>query len=151
MKLILSTLVLLFSFNTFAADFSNQKMLEVLLANSGDVKVYDQHDKKKIKPRSLTKMLAQHMLMNSHLSAAPGEGTILTNNSLNCDEGDGALGSYYVGCTLVLSNGDYTATKQGYNGPELESAVIINFVIKHVNVTDEYTVHGNEATAWYAG
>ena len=151
MKLITIILTTFLATQAWATDLSEKKAMEVMIANSGQIKVYNQTGKTVKFYKNLSEILATHMLANNHLSAGIGSYVILTNTSLSCNEPDGALGSLYMRCQLNLGDGDYIKNDLSYEGPELESTLLIQFTIRYSNVTGEYSIVGSRALVEFFG
>lgn len=145
-KLLTTILSALLTLSAQAVDLSNENLLSMVLAESGDIKVYYKTDEVKQYKGTLSKMIAEHLLTNSKYEE--GE-VILTSTSFSC-EADGALGSTYFSCSLVLMDGDYSHKDGKYEGPHMESAQHITITIKYSHHSKKFYIE-KEASALLAG
>lgn len=145
MKFILLSIAILFTSNAFAQDFSKEKMLETLIHATQDVTVLSKDDEDIKLPLAIVFM--EQLLGSNHLLAEEGDRVAITGTTMECEipEGASAAGSTYIECALLLADGDYIKTDDGFSGPSAESAVIIEFTIQYVNSEDTYSVLNNEA------
>jgi len=148
--------ILTFVFASFSAQADSPidvytDYLNILYANSGDIEVYIGDGSDESYYAQLSELLSGHSRYNNHLNAPTGSVVLLTNTSITCENGDTAAGSSFFPCTLVLTDGDYIKTENGYEGPETESALIINFVIRRSNATGALEIWENKAKVSIAG
>ena len=136
MKFIFLMTVTIFSLNIFAQnrDFSQQKLLEVLISNSSDVNVLN-NEGSEISYKNLPELLASHILINGNEAS-----------TMTCDNGDGAAGSLYIGCKINLRVTSQIIEKYNYSVPDSSTPMIVlNFVVRYSNVSEEYSVFSNRA------
>ena len=134
MKTIATSLILAFSLLSFASlacaddGLSTTDALAALIAGAGRdyVGVYDADGK----PTYENLSLILSGILASKIKVAAGQSVKLVNVESECQLTAGrpkGAHSYY--CTLILGNGSYTKTANGYSNLTGESSIILQFTV----------------------
>ena len=152
-SIVLGLIYLFFTTNAFASDFSDQKFLQVLKAESSNVKVFtkDETGEHFLKPLSM--ILSEYLLGDG---AKNDSSVRLTGFDMNCVPVNPVItesvGMYfYIKCNLNLGQGEFSEEENGYEGEPIKSNLMLEFTIKYNESSGKYKVFGNKAVAHLAG
>ncbi len=126
MKVLLAVAALLFSVQSFAQNQASeqlsQEVMELLVRVSNTVQLRELGEDSDMK---LSEALAQHMLSGSYVKQ--GHRTTLTSTIVMCkDTTNGRIGAVSYECSVSLLNGDFKKSGTKFQGPELESSLILS-------------------------